>query len=51
VKDQFYKLAHDFHGGNLSLQNINGSYITLVPKVNSPEGVNDYRPISLTNVC
>jgi retron-type reverse transcriptase len=51
VKDQFYKLAHDFHGGNLSLQNINGSYITLVPKDNSPEGVNDYRPISLTNAC
>ncbi|XP_071683219.1 uncharacterized protein [Lolium perenne] len=29
--------------------NINGSYITLVPKVQSPETVNDFRPISLTN--
>jgi retron-type reverse transcriptase len=35
----------------LDLQNINGSHITLVPKVASPECVSDFRPISLTNVC
>jgi hypothetical protein len=51
VKEEFYKLAADFQKGNLNLQNINGSYITLVPKVHTPETVNDFRPISLTNVC
>jgi hypothetical protein len=51
IKQEFYKLAHDFHKGNLSLLNINGSYITLVPKVATPVSVNDFRPISLTNVC
>jgi hypothetical protein len=51
VKDDFHELARGFYEGSLNLQNINGSYITLVPKCNSPEGVNDFRPISLTNVC
>jgi hypothetical protein len=51
VKDDFHELARGFYEGSLNLQNINGAYITLVPKCNSPEGVNDFRPISLTNVC
>jgi hypothetical protein len=38
-----------FHGGNMNLQNINGAYITLVPKVSLVE-VNDFWPISQTNV-
>jgi hypothetical protein len=37
------------HHGQVSLQSINGSYITLVPKTNSPEFITDFRPISLTN--
>jgi hypothetical protein len=51
IQEEFVKLAQEFQKGNLDLQNINGSYITLVPKVASPECVSDYRPISLTNVC
>jgi hypothetical protein len=51
IQDEFTKLAQEFQKGNLDLQNINGSYITLVAKVASPECVSDYRPISLTNVC
>jgi hypothetical protein len=51
IKQQFLDLVKEFHEGTLNLQNINGSYITLVPKVQSPETVNDFRPISLTNVC
>jgi hypothetical protein len=51
VQNDFYRLAQDFWEGKLNLQNINGSYITLVPKKAVPEEVNDYRPISLTNVC
>jgi hypothetical protein len=51
IKKDFYKLASDYHSGSLRLQNLNGSYITLVPKVAAPVEVNDFRPISLTNVC
>jgi hypothetical protein len=51
IKQYFLKLINDFHEGTLQLQNINESYITLVPKVQSPESVNDYMSISLTNVC
>jgi retron-type reverse transcriptase len=38
-----------FFNGDLDLQAINSSFITLVPKVNNPTGVNDFRPISLLN--
>ena len=51
IKQDFYRLAKDFHKGTLKLENINGSFITLVPKVAVPVDVNDFRPISLTNVC
>jgi hypothetical protein len=51
VKEDFVALVKDFHDGSLNLQNINSSFITLVPKVQSPKSVNDFRPISLTNVC
>jgi hypothetical protein len=51
IKKDFYNLARDFHDGRVGLQNINGSYITLIPKKAPPESVNDYRPISLTSVC
>ena len=49
VKEDIYRLCEDFYDGNLDLESINYSYITLVPKVSNPEGVNDYRPISLLN--
>jgi hypothetical protein len=51
VQKNFYRLANDFWEGSLNLENINGSYITLVPKKAVPLEVNDFRPISLTNVC
>jgi hypothetical protein len=51
IQTEFYHLAAEFHAGNLNLQNINGSFITLVPKKQVPLEVNDYHPISLTNVC
>ena len=51
IKEDFLKLCNDFYSGTSSLESINGSYITLVPKNHSPESVNDFRPISLTNTC
>lgn len=49
ISQDFYDLCEAFYEGTACVQSINGSYIALVPKKDSPEGVNDYRPISLLN--
>jgi len=49
VKHDFYNLCAAFHAESICLQSINGSFITLIPKVDSPIRVNDFRPISLLN--
>ena len=51
ICSDFYKLVAEFHQGGMSLESINTSFITLLPKVGVPEGVNDFRPISLTNAA
>ena len=51
IKYDFYQLCQDFWEGTVNLQSINDSFITLIPKILSPEGPNDYRPISLLNIC
>lgn len=51
IKEDFGQLFNDFWEGKISLASINGSFITLIPKVLSPEGPGDFRPISLTNTC
>jgi hypothetical protein len=50
IKWDFYRLCHEFWEGVVNLQSINDAFITLIPKVNSSEGPNDYRPISLLNI-
>lgn len=47
IKQDFYDLCHQFHKGDLCLQSINNSYITLIPKKPGASPVNDFRPISL----
>ena len=44
------RLIQDFYEGKFSLENINGSLITLIHKMISPEGPGDFRPISLVSV-
>jgi hypothetical protein len=39
----------DSYEGNISLESINSSYITLIPKVETPLLPGDFRPISLLN--
>jgi hypothetical protein len=50
IKGDFYSLCDDLYSGLVNLECINTSYITSVPKKDSPESVNDYRPISLMNI-
>ena len=50
IKHEFYALAQYFYDGKASLENINESFITLIPKKLSPAVVGDYRPISLTGM-
>jgi hypothetical protein len=49
IKQDIYTLCGDFFMGNVSLQAINNSFITLVPKVNTSMNLNEFRPISLIN--
>ena len=49
IKYDIYELCNDFFNGTVSMQAINSSFITLVPKCNNPTTVNDFRPISLLN--
>ncbi|XP_044367523.1 uncharacterized protein [Triticum aestivum] len=51
IKVDFYKLCNQFHEGNLNLESINEGFITLIPKINAPTSVNDFRPITLLNCC
>ena len=50
IKEDFYKLCKVFFNLEVNLESINNSFITLVAKINNPESVNDYRPISLLNM-
>lgn len=49
IKFDFYELCNQFHSGNISLAGINICYITLIPKSEAADGVNDFKPISLLN--
>jgi hypothetical protein len=49
IKEDIYTLCFDFFNGTLNLEAINRSFITLIPKVQNPTSVNDFRPISLLN--
>jgi hypothetical protein len=49
IKQDIYLLCNDFFSGEVSLQAINSSYITLIPKNSNPVSPNDFRPISLLN--
>jgi hypothetical protein len=50
IKGDFLALCDEFYSGSVNLEGLNTSYITLIPKTNSPETVSDYRPMSLMNI-
>jgi retron-type reverse transcriptase len=49
IAQDFYDLCDAFYENNLCIQSINDSYITLIPKIDNPSKVSNYRPISLLN--
>jgi hypothetical protein len=49
IAPDFNTLCEGFQKGEICPQSVNESYITLLPKVDSPSGIGDYRPISLLN--
>lgn len=49
ISEDYYAMADQFFSGGISIQNLNNSFITLVPKKPNPESPNDYRPIALQN--
>lgn len=48
VKHDFCNL---FYEGNVNLESINSSFIALIPKVNNPDKVSNFRPISLLSIA
>jgi len=49
IKQDFYNLGRSFFMNNICLRSINSSFITLIPKIDDPSRVADFRPISLLN--
>jgi hypothetical protein len=49
IREDMYSLCQSFYNNDVCLNSINNSFITLIPKVQQPVTVNDYRPISLLN--
>ena len=49
IAQDFYNLINDFHVGNVNIQSINYSFITLIPKNDNATTPSDFRPISLLN--
>jgi hypothetical protein len=49
IREDFFKLSTNFFNHDVDLKSVNHSYITLVPKIDNPEKVFDFRPISLIN--
>ena len=46
-----WKLFKDFYGGVLDIKRLNFGLVTLLPKVDNPVDMRNFRPICLLNVC
>jgi len=47
LKDDLMRFLHEFHRNGRLTKGINSTFIALIPKVDSPQRLNDFRPISL----
>lgn len=47
MKDDFMRFLIEFHQNGKLSKGVNSTFIPLIPKVTSPQRLNDFRPISL----
>jgi len=47
MKDDIMRFVSDFHRNRKLVKGINTTFIVLIPKVDNPQRLNDFRPISL----
>jgi len=47
LKEDIMRFVSDFHRNGKLTKGINTTFIALIPKVDSPQSLNDFRPISL----
>jgi len=47
LQDDFMRFMEEFHRNGKLCKGLNSTFIALIPKVNSPQRLNDFRPISL----
>lgn len=47
MKDEIVRFVYEFHRNGKLSKGINTTFIALIPKVASPQNINDFRPISL----
>lgn len=51
VNDDFTRTINFFFINGYRLKELNHTHIVLIPKIESPSTMHQYRPISLSNVC
>lgn len=49
IKSDLWRLCEDFFNGKTDLEIVNWVSLALIPKVETPEALVNYRPISLIN--
>jgi hypothetical protein len=47
MKDNILRFTSEFHRNGKLSKGLNSTFITLIPKVDIPQTLNDFRPISL----
>lgn len=47
IKPDILHMMRDFHANDKLVRGLNSSFISLIPKIASPQRIDDYRPISL----
>jgi len=47
LKDDFMRFVLEFHRNGRLIKGVNATFISLIPKVDSPQRVNDFTPLSL----
>lgn len=50
LKDDLLRFMVEFHRNGKLSKGLNSTFIALIPKVNSPQRLNDFRPISLVGI-